>query len=113
MLPPAPGLLSTRNCWPRTSVIFKATKRAIVSAPPPGVNGMMMRTALFGQALCATAGLATLGASAAAAESLISLRRLIMFPSHDDGLFLGQPVRLSLILPYNSSARPIHADQIN
>src|SRR5947199_323631 len=50
MLPPAPGLLSTRNCWPKTSVIFKATKRAMVSAPPPGVNGMRMRTGLFGRA---------------------------------------------------------------
>jgi hypothetical protein len=36
-----------------------------------------------------------------------------MIPSHDDGLFLGQPVRLWLILSYNSSARPIHADQIS
>ena len=30
-------------------VIFKATKRAIVSAPPPGVNGMRMRTGLLGR----------------------------------------------------------------
>jgi hypothetical protein len=64
-----------------TSVIFKATKRAIVSAPPPGVNGMRMRTGLFGHALCPIAGHAMLGTSAADADSLMSRRRLIMFPS--------------------------------
>src|SRR6476661_6466026 len=105
MLPPAPGLLSTRNCWPRTSVIFKATKRAIVSAPPPGVNGMRMRTGLFGQVDCATAGQATPGAIVAAAESLSRRRRSIMCPPGRDG-----PVRCGpfvwLILSYNSLAQP-------
>src|SRR6185295_2583442 len=105
MLPPAPGLLSTMNCWPRTSVIFKATKRAIVSAPPPGVNGMRMRTGLFGQVDCAIAGEAMPGASVAAAESLSRRRRSIMGPPGGDGLVRCGPF-VWMILSYNSLAQP-------
>jgi hypothetical protein len=44
MLPPAPGLLSTMNCCLKASDSFCATSRPTESDPPPGVNGITMRT---------------------------------------------------------------------
>src|SRR5262245_33620755 len=54
MLPPAPPRFSTMNCWPRLSVSFCASGRAIVSLPPPGGYGTTMRTGLAGY-VCAAA----------------------------------------------------------
>ena len=53
MLPPAPALLSTRNCWPGLSVSLAATMRAIVSLAPPGACGTMIVTGLLGYLSCA------------------------------------------------------------
>src|SRR6266571_5145038 len=38
MLVPAPGRFSTTTCWPRSSESFEASRRALMSTPPPGVK---------------------------------------------------------------------------
>src|SRR5262249_44749706 len=48
MMPPAPGLLSTRNGRPRSSASRAATSRVTMSTAPPGGNGSMMRTGRSG-----------------------------------------------------------------
>ena len=45
---PAPGRLSTRNCWPIALLRGGEMARAMKSEPPPGANGTMMRTGLVG-----------------------------------------------------------------
>src|SRR5712672_7317 len=49
ILPPAPARFSTTNCWPRVSLSFAPTILAMISTGPPGANGTMTRTGLFGQ----------------------------------------------------------------
>src|ERR1700712_5351870 len=44
MLPPAPGLFSTTNCWPNSSEILAATTRARMSVVPPAANGTISLT---------------------------------------------------------------------
>jgi len=39
MLPPAPALFSTMNCWPNSSETLAATTRAKMSVVPPAANG--------------------------------------------------------------------------
>ena len=58
MLPPAPAMFSTMNCWPRRSDSFCPISRAMTSVGPPAANGTMMRTTLFGVGLggCRTRG---------------------------------------------------------
>src|SRR5947207_2167873 len=78
MLPPAPGLFSTTTCWPHISDSLAPTTRPMVSTPPPGVNGTIMRTKRLGHAGWASAEGATVGASAEAAASETKWRRSIM-----------------------------------
>src|SRR5262245_29445468 len=54
--PPAPARFSTTTCWPSTSVSLVATMRLVMSTPPPGGNGLMMRSGRFGNA-CAPASI--------------------------------------------------------
>src|SRR5262245_14042574 len=48
MLPPAPGRFSTTTCCPKLFAISRASRRAMVSALPPGGNGAMKRIGLDG-----------------------------------------------------------------
>src|SRR6266571_2093487 len=48
MLPPAPGLFSTMNCWPSVVLSRCATRRAVKSKPPPGAKATMIFTGLVG-----------------------------------------------------------------
>jgi hypothetical protein len=48
MFVPAPGRLSTMTCWLRYSVSFAASSLALMSTPPPGVNGTTRRIGLVG-----------------------------------------------------------------
>src|SRR6266702_3846843 len=52
---PAPGRLSTTNCWPSDSESLCATERAMMSVPPPAAEGTMKRTGLAGYAVWAAA----------------------------------------------------------
>src|SRR5881394_1813978 len=45
---PAPGLFSTKNCWPRVFEKWSASTRPTMSVPPAGGDGTMMRTARAG-----------------------------------------------------------------
>src|SRR4051812_42933238 len=45
---PAPGRFSTTICWPRSSDILSATRRATTSVAPPAGYGTIKRTGLFG-----------------------------------------------------------------
>src|SRR6478672_2908751 len=56
MLPPAPGRLSTITCWPSTSVNFGPSRRATISAPPPGANPTRRRSGFVGKSAAETAG---------------------------------------------------------
>src|SRR5262245_34572035 len=51
---PAPPRLSITICWPRLSLIFGATMRAMMSVLPPGANGTIRRTGRTGY-VCANA----------------------------------------------------------
>src|SRR3954468_24624270 len=66
MLPPAPGRLSTITCWPSAALIGAATRRAMISPPPPAEDPTMMRIGLVGYA-CAHA-VPTLASTAAIAQ---------------------------------------------
>src|SRR5262249_20771498 len=55
-MPPAPGRFSTKNCCLKMLDNGSATIRPSVSAAPPGANGAMILTGLFGQT-CACEGL--------------------------------------------------------
>src|SRR5258705_3084216 len=48
MVPPAPGLFSTRKAWWRSAASFALTTRATMSTVPPAVNGTSTRTGLAG-----------------------------------------------------------------
>src|SRR5947209_7854546 len=48
MIPPAPGLFSTRNGWPSDLVSWSATTRPRMSVAEPGVNGTITFTAFAG-----------------------------------------------------------------
>src|SRR6266699_4944214 len=52
---PAPGRLSTTNCWPSDSESLCATERAMISVPPPAAEGTMKRTGFAGYAVWAAA----------------------------------------------------------
>src|SRR5712691_2132514 len=52
---PAPGRLSTTNCWPSDSESLCATERAMMSVPPPAAEGTMKRTGFAGYAVWAAA----------------------------------------------------------
>src|SRR4051812_48641389 len=56
IVPPAPGRLSTMNCWPIEAPRRAATKRAMKSFPPPGGKATTIFTGLTGYA-CACAEL--------------------------------------------------------
>src|SRR5450759_5692923 len=65
------------NCWPNVSVSFCPRVRAIMSVPPPGLNGTIKRTGFVGHvvALAATAtdaGMNIRHASAKRASALFS-----------------------------------------
>src|SRR5690349_443626 len=45
---PAPGLFSTKNCWPNALVKCSASTRPTMSVPPAGGEGTMMRTGCVG-----------------------------------------------------------------
>src|ERR1043165_3975307 len=51
---PAPGLFSTKNCWPSVREKCSARTRPTMSVPPAGGEGTMMRTARAGYS-CAPA----------------------------------------------------------
>src|ERR1043165_1243 len=51
---PAPGLFSTKNCWPSVREKCSARARPTMSVPPAGGEGTMMRTARAGYS-CAPA----------------------------------------------------------
>src|SRR5262249_61541600 len=55
MLPEAPGRFPTTTGWPRRGASRSATKRAIMSGPPAGVNGTTSRIDWSGQANAAGA----------------------------------------------------------
>ena len=57
MLPPAPGRLSTMNCWLNDSESLAATSRAVTSTPPPDTAPTMIRTGRDGYG-CAPAQIA-------------------------------------------------------
>jgi hypothetical protein len=48
MMLPAPGLFSTTNCRPICFDSASAVMRAMVSVPPPGGDGTIMRTGFVG-----------------------------------------------------------------
>src|SRR2546429_427720 len=50
MLPEAPARLSTTTGWPQRSPSFCATRRAMMSVPPPGAKPTTRRTGLAGYA---------------------------------------------------------------
>src|SRR3954454_12256122 len=75
MLPPAPALFSTTNCWPNSSDIFAATTRARMSVVPPAANGTTNRTGRAGQ-LSARARRDSSGSAPSAAPPSITLRRV-------------------------------------
>src|SRR3954454_10061234 len=58
MLPDAPGLLSTRNGWPKDLPRCSASRRARMSVEPPGAQGTTRVTGCSGQAACAGAAIA-------------------------------------------------------
>src|SRR3954468_14308716 len=52
---PAPGLFSTKNCWPKLFAKCSASTRPTMSVPPAGGDGTMMRTGRGGESACASA----------------------------------------------------------
>src|SRR5258705_2714832 len=48
MLPRAPALFSTMNCWPNSSEILAATTRARMSVVPPAAKGTTSLTGRVG-----------------------------------------------------------------
>src|SRR5262245_58769876 len=48
MLPPAPALFSTMNCWPSSSAILAPMRRATVSVGPPAEKETTIRTVYDG-----------------------------------------------------------------
>ena len=48
MIPLPPGLFSTTIDWPRICDMAAAIVRALLSAPPPGAEGTMMRIGRVG-----------------------------------------------------------------
>src|SRR5918994_5335868 len=97
----APGLGSTRTCWPSLAVSPSAMTRTRASIAPPGLKGTTMRIGLVGQAACAHPDDESNGAASAAATTL---RRPIAF--RDIGSFLPAlgPERPGLY----SGSQPIH-----
>ena len=78
-LPPAPGLLSTKNVWPKALESSGAIARAKISVVPAGANGTTMRTCLFGQADCANdkwVAVANAYKKAACAQAASAVRRV-------------------------------------
>src|SRR5947209_3424800 len=73
MLPPAPALFSTTNCWPNSSDTFAATTRARMSVVPPAANGTTNFTGRVGQ----SAARARRNGSAASAAPLIRTARRV------------------------------------
>src|SRR5262245_22578439 len=73
MVPPPPGRLSTMNCWPNLSESLWAKVRAMMSVPPPGLNGTIKRTGLVGhvEVLAPTAADAERAATMAAMHARI------------------------------------------
>src|ERR1700675_2646704 len=57
MLPPAPGLFSTTNCWPSPLLISAEKARATMEELPPGAKGTIRRIGLVGY-VCAGAAAA-------------------------------------------------------
>src|SRR5260221_3357336 len=51
---PAPGLFSTKNCWPSVREKCSARTRPTMSVPPAGGDGTMMRTGRDGYSDCAS-----------------------------------------------------------
>src|SRR5712671_92922 len=58
-------MFSTKNCWPRLSESFCATRRAMTSVGPPGGNPTTTRTGRFGYP-CANDGAAPVSSNMAA-----------------------------------------------
>ncbi|MNV71486.1 hypothetical protein D3C71_1645080 [compost metagenome] len=54
-VPPAPGLLSTTSCWPRSAATRWVTTRATRSVAPLAGKGTITRTGRSGQLACACA----------------------------------------------------------
>src|ERR671914_229996 len=52
---PAPGLFSTKNCWPNALEKCTTSTRATMSVPPPGGEGTTMRTVRVGDSCAAAA----------------------------------------------------------
>ena len=50
MLPPAPGLFSTVTGWPMDFASSRPIARAVMSTPPPGGKGQIMRIGFEGNA---------------------------------------------------------------
>src|SRR5688500_1052921 len=77
--PPAPGRLSTTNCWPNDSVSFCPTSLAMMSFDAPGVNGTIQRTGRLGKpaALSAAHAAAENPAQRVAAERYANARTLL------------------------------------
>src|SRR6185295_11408324 len=67
MLPAAPGRLSTTTGWPHASVICGPIRRARMSEPPPGANGVRIRIGWLGYPSCACAIPVPTAATSAAA----------------------------------------------
>src|SRR4051812_47760011 len=76
MLPPAPGRLSTITCWPSAALIGAATKRAMVSPPPPAEDPTMMRIGLVGYD-CDHTVLTLASAAAVAQIAVISFQNAV------------------------------------
>src|SRR6476660_4424643 len=53
IVPPAPTVFSTTNCWLRTLLMPFARMRAITSAGPPAANGTVNITGLDGKSCAA------------------------------------------------------------
>src|SRR5258706_11533584 len=56
MLPLCPGRLSSTMRWPSTSPSLGEMMRIVVSVPPPGADGTMIRTGRSGYSAANTAG---------------------------------------------------------
>ena len=48
VVPPAPAMFSTMNCWPSDFEKYSPTMRAMMSVGPPAANGTMMVTGRVG-----------------------------------------------------------------
>src|SRR6478672_11596556 len=78
---PAPGRLSMTTGTFQRSASFWATRRPVISVPPPGANGTIIRTGFVGYDGCAAASLLDALRNAITQSAVVAARGRIIVRS--------------------------------